>query len=153
MTNTKAKGPSVTQVDGGKPAFSSKKTSFEATGKTKNVDFDKGGKGKDHVMFGQQAADDAKPGTSSGKHDKADKSEAKGGKLAGGGRSSSAFSPVETAKAGHTSVVAQRAGSRNALGSTPKPTQPDQETRPVLEIPAESIFGHNYKPQRTDYRK
>jgi hypothetical protein len=45
-----AKGPSVTAKDGGSPAFSSgKKTSAEATEKTKNVDFAKGG---DTHMFG-----------------------------------------------------------------------------------------------------
>jgi hypothetical protein len=45
-----AKGPSVTAKDGGSPAFSSgKKTSTEATEKTKNVDFAKGG---DTHMFG-----------------------------------------------------------------------------------------------------
>jgi hypothetical protein len=49
-----AKGPSVKAADGGSPAFSSgKKTSAEATEKSHNVEFAKGG---NTPMFGEQEA-------------------------------------------------------------------------------------------------
>jgi hypothetical protein len=78
-----AKGPSVKAADGGSPAFSSgKKTSAEATEKTHNVDFAKGGKTK---MFGEQEAgsrDGADKSPSTGKPD----SSGPGEKFAEGGK-------------------------------------------------------------------
>jgi len=65
--------------DGGSPAFSSgKKTSAEATEKTHNVEFAKGGKTK---MFGEQAAGDQTPG-----HTEKDPTSAPGEKFAEGGK-------------------------------------------------------------------
>jgi hypothetical protein len=136
-----------TFASGKTPAFTSgKKTSAEATEKTINSKLAKGG--KDH-MLKEQPASTARPGIAG----KATKGPNK--QFTEGGKTSTAYAPVKSAVAGHTSIPAQRAGSRNSTGSPPKSDQSYQPVRPRQDIDAAppSIFDHSYKPQRTDYGK
>jgi hypothetical protein len=95
-TSGRGAGPSVSQVPGHKPIIS-KKTSFEATGKTRdNADLAKGGKGK---MFGEQQAGTKKPNVS-GKPD----TKGPGKKFAEGGDRPTGFNGALPALPSHTSI-------------------------------------------------
>ena len=96
----RGKGPSVSMVDGG-TAIHSQKASADATEKTRNADFAKGG---DTAMFGEQEAaprTGADKSPSTGKPD----SSGPGEKFAAGGSGKMfAYNPAKPAQAGITSA-------------------------------------------------
>ncbi len=97
QSSKRGAGPSVTQNDGRKPSFNTKRTSVEASGSLhKNTDLAKGGRSK---MFSQQVAGTKAPGRS-GKPD----SSGPGEKFAAGGIRPTAFTGAMPAMPGHTSI-------------------------------------------------